>query len=140
MDFPETIKIWADTLTDKHECGTEYAFRATIFIGTEGKAVEIWIPDHVDGISRLEFRIVRHCDDLMFLIAVQPIDEEDEESIDPRVFLMVARANEDGTHHCVVWHELWHFSLEKLGLENRTIPLLISAVIHEPVRKEDPYV
>lgn len=135
MSFPETIEIWADTLTRKHECGTERAIRATMSVESEPVPIEVWMPDLVSGARGLEFRAYSRFGDLLLLIA--HLEEDEEDSQEPRCFLMLARKHVAGTFRCHVWQELYHFTLDLLGLETATIPARILSVVHEPERPDD---
>jgi hypothetical protein len=133
VDFADSIRIWADTLTHKHECGDERAIRATISAHGEASPLEVWIPDFLDEPRLMEFRAVSRFGDLMVLVARHESEDPESEYDEPRCFLMIARRHEDGSYRCVVYHEMYFPALEHLGLVDATIPSTITAVIHEPL-------
>jgi hypothetical protein len=81
----------------------------------DGKPVRISIPDELDDPDRLEIRATLGDDHRLVLIGHHTMkgDEPYERGV-----LMVARRHEDDGPYVVhVWHELYPWALEYLGLE-----------------------
>jgi hypothetical protein len=105
---------WLDILERKHECGASLADYRDLEVTHAGRPVRVSVPDTLDHPERLEIRATLASENLLVLIghyATKPDDPYE------RGILMVARRQEDDSYVVHVWHEVYPWALEKLGLD-----------------------
>ena len=103
---------WLDVLSRKHECGPSLSPYRSIELDHEGRNLRVSIPDNLDSPERLEIRATLVSDDLAVLIGRHSTEDDPE----GRGVLMVARPNDAGEYVVHVWHELYPWALDYLGL------------------------
>jgi len=105
---------WLDELNRKHECGPSLSPYRTLDLLHEGLPVRVRIPDNLNEPERFEVHVTVRSETLLVLIGRHSM--KGDESTD-RGILMVARAEEDGVFVVHVWHELYPWALQYLGLD-----------------------
>jgi hypothetical protein len=106
---------WLDILGRKHECGPALSPYRTIDLDHQGKTFRVSVPDRLDHPERLEIRLVLASERHLTLIASYET-EHGYFPDQPNVVLMVAHRPVDGPHVVHVWHDLYPWALEHLGL------------------------
>jgi hypothetical protein len=107
---------WLDELGEKHECGPSYSEYRAIEVEHEGAILHVSAPDHLEHPERFKARMVLASERHLTLIG----SYETEHTYfpgEPRVFLMVAGREDAGPYVVHVWHELYPWALEHLGLK-----------------------
>ena len=107
---------WLDILNRKHECGPSLSPHRLIDATLRGEAVRVSIPDNLNQPERLEIRAVLGDERRLVLIGHHAMTLRGGEDYE-RGILMVARRREDGVYVVHVWHEMYPWALEYLGLE-----------------------
>ena len=102
-----------DVLFRKHECGPSLSRYRPLDLVHEGRSLRVSIPDNLRSPERLEIRATLVSDDLAVLIGRHstPADDPDERGV-----LMVAKRADGGEYVVHVWHELYPWALDYLGL------------------------
>ncbi len=106
---------WLDILTHKHECGPALSPYRTIDLDHEGTTLRVSLPDRLDHPERLEIRMILASEKHLTLIGSYETEHgyfEDE----PNVVLMVAHKGEDGPYVVHIWHDIYPWALDHLGL------------------------
>jgi hypothetical protein len=110
----EEARPWLDVLSRKHECGPSLSDYRSLEVIHEGRAVRVSIPDNLNHPECLRIRAALVSDSLLVLIGHHATEPDDP---DERGILMVARRRADDSFIVHVWHELYPWALEKLGLD-----------------------
>jgi hypothetical protein len=105
---------WLDELNRKHECGPSLSRYRTLDLLHEGQPIHVQIPDNLNDPERLQIRATLRSGPLLALVGFHTM--EDDDPVDGRGILMVARAADDGAFVVHVWHELYPWALKHLGL------------------------
>jgi hypothetical protein len=106
---------WLDILSRKHECGPSLCDYRTLDLTHDGRAVRVEIPDNLNDPERLEILTTLGSGPLLVLIGHHTMKGDHPYE---RGVLMVAREAEPGGPFVVhVWHELYPWALQFLGLK-----------------------
>lgn len=105
---------WLDILKRKHECGPSYSPPIRIEVEHEGRILQVLVPHVRPKPRRLELKAIIRDDSLLCLIGRHTLEDGD----DPYEcgIVMIARRDEEGRYVVHVWHELFPYALEYLGL------------------------
>ena len=109
---------WLDVLNRKHECGPALSDYLSLEVSHEGRSVHVRIPDNLNDPERLEILATMGAGPLLTLIGHHTMkgDQPYERGI-----LMVARADAEGIFVVHVWHELYPWALQYLGLKENLV-------------------
>jgi hypothetical protein len=105
--------FWVDILKRKHECGPYLSDPIKVEVSHNGRSLDVWMPKPLPDFHRTRIEATAESDGLLFLVASHSLQRDDPEG---RGILMVARRREDGSYVVHVWHELFPWSLGRLGL------------------------
>ena len=115
MTIDRSERPWLDILTHKHECGPALSPYRTMEIDHDGTTLRIALPDRLDHPGGLEIRLVLASERHLVLIGSYET-EHGYFSDEPNVVLMAAHRRDDGPYVVHVWHDLYPWALENLGL------------------------
>jgi hypothetical protein len=106
---------WVDELREKHECGG-YRNPITISIAHEDRSLTLLSPFPLAQAKVLSTTI-SGSGELLYLIAKEP-----QEWYEPPFsgILIVARRREADRYEVFVWHSLFPWAIERLGLDDTT--------------------
>ena len=110
---------WLDELREKHECGPSYVPYRTMEVAHEGATLLVSLPDQLDHPERLEVSVASENHSLLgrHLTLIGSYEtERGYFSDEPNVVLMAAHRRDDGPYVVHVWHDLYPWALDHLGL------------------------
>jgi hypothetical protein len=117
-DLPK--EFWVDVLNRKHECGPYLSRPKEIEVTHGGERLRVWVPDNLPDPERFELKATVRGDGLLVLFGRHSLKDYDD-SYD-RGILMVARLRVHGAYVVHVWHELYPWALDYLGLTPNDLP------------------
>lgn len=106
---------WVDELREKHECGG-YRNPITISIAHEDRPIVLISPFPLDEAKVLSTTI-SSSGEVLYLIAKEPRPDYEPPFAG---ILIVARRREVDRFEVFVWHDLYPWAIERLGLEEST--------------------
>ena len=109
---------WLDVLNRKHECGPSLSRYRSLDLVHEGRPVRVRIPNNLNDPERLEILATLGSGPLLTLIGHHTMKGKTPYE---RGVLMVARADPEGTFIVHVWHELYPWALQYLGLKENLV-------------------
>ncbi len=109
---------WVDELTEKHECGG-YRDPVTIELDHSGRSLTLVAPFPFEDRAEILETTISPSGDLLYLIAKEP---REEAYMGFATILIVAIRRDQDRYEVVVWHELYPWAIERLGLEDRANP------------------
>ena len=108
-------KLWIDQLRHKHECFTYDRYSRQVEIEHDGQRYSVLMPDYE---APIHIRHVAQSGELLFLLGRHEQTFADEHS----GWMAVARRRDDGVFVVHIWHELYPWALQYLGLEPKIGP------------------
>ena len=110
MSQPKRDPHWIDMLWEKHEC-FGYDNPATLQVEYEGQRLDVLLPNYV---PHAEILFSTQAGQLLFLIGRQTRKVYERHV----PVLMVAKRRDEGRYEVVVWHEMYPWALDYLGLQS----------------------